>query len=221
MKNKRPLNARIRTTKARGRFSRSHPLFFSALLLFLFAVPGESRAQVLLESQLEKNEKEKSKTPVNPYLAYKQKRRVEIKELETCSWLVTYRKRVYDLSPLSRKGLERPLEGDMHTILRRVPGAENHLDQITRNNRDARVHTSIATFAIASLLVTRIVQGNSSSKGKSPKYMALNIGSVLLFLRAAYAGFELKQDTKEELVEAVQEFNNVSEDPILPYEGGL
>lgn len=210
MKNFRPRNACFRTLILRG-------LFFS-ICPILLPVSPLALAQTNLESSPDKEAEAKA---VNPYLAYKQKRRVEIKELETCSWLVTYRKRVYDLSPLSRKGLERPLEGDMHTILRRVPAAEKHLNNIARNNRDAKVHTSIATFAIASLIATRIVQGNSPSRKKAPEYLALNIGSALLFLRAAYAGFELNQATKQELAHAVQEFNNVSEDPILPYEGGL
>lgn len=207
---------KLRQSKVRFRNIGMLALIFS--LVGLDARPLWAQS---LEENLAKQKVEKEKEATNPYLAYKQKRRVEIKEMETCSWLVTYRKRIYDLTPLTRKGLERPLEGDMHTVLRRVPESEEHLEKISKNTRDAKVHTAIATFALATLLVTRIVQSGNPERGKQPEYMALNLGAGLLFLRAVYAGYELKQDTKQELVQAVQEFNNVSQDPILPYEGGL
>jgi hypothetical protein len=165
-------------------------------------------------------EKKETEVP-NPYLAYRQKQRIEVKELENCSWLVSYRNRIYDLSPLSRKGLERPLEGDLHSILRRVPLAAESLQKIERNNQEAKVHTAIASFAILTIVGTRIAQGSSERRKRSDAYLALNIGAGLLFLRSVYAGFETRRNTREELVNAVQEFNKVSEDPILPYEGDL
>lgn len=200
----------FRNARAQRRFC----LALSVFLLGFLHKPNSASAQYL-----EKKAEEKENQVANPYLAYRQKRRVEAKELETCSWLVSYRHRIYDLSPLSRKGLDRPLEGDLHSILRRVPEANASLEKIDRNNRDAKVHTALASFAIVTFLGTRIAQGANEKNRRSDAYLAINIGAGLLFLRSIYAGFELRKSTREELVRAVQEFNKVSEDPILPYEG--
>lgn len=182
-------------------------------------------ANLIAPSQLEESSENaaaaRRRRETNRYAKLRERRRVETKELETCSWLVTYRDRVYDLAPLTRKSLDRPLEGDVQSIIRRVPAAAAHLDQVDRNDRDAKVHTAIATAAVLLLVGTRIAQGGSKTKAESPAYMALNIGSVLLFARAAYAGWELKQESKREVARAVQEFNTVSEDPMEPYQGGL
>lgn len=174
---------------------------------------------LLLESS--DREAAKKKRPSDPYSALRERRRLETRELESCSWLITYRNRVYDLSPLTRKGLDRPLEGDVQSIIRKVPAAAAHLDQVDRNDRESKVHTGIATGAILLLVGTRIAMTSSKAKADPGPYLALNIASVLLFARAAYAGWELKQASKREVAEAIQEFNAVSEDPIQPYRGGL
>lgn len=165
----------------------------------------------------------KDAEPVKPKVegsrTERHRRKVEAKELENCSWLVTYKDRIYDLSPLTRKSLDRPLEGDISSVVRRSPRAEFHLNNVEKNISAAKVHTAIATTALLGLIGARIAQANSKN-GNKPKYLMLNIGAVLLFARAAYAGFELKQESKQEVAKAIQEFNSASEDPILPYDKG-
>jgi hypothetical protein len=204
----------LRNASTPRRLSLELFIFVTLSLASLIASPA-------IAQNLQKAAEKKETEVPNPYLAYRQKQRIEVKELENCSWLVSYRNRIYDLSPLSRKGLERPLEGDLHSILRRVPLAAESLQKIERNNQEAKVHTAIASFAILTIVGTRIAQGSSERRKRSDAYLALNIGAGLLFLRSVYAGFETRRNTREELVNAVQEFNKVSEDPILPYEGDL
>lgn len=154
----------------------------------------------------------------DPYRRYWSEKRARVQQLESCSWMVRYRNRTYDLSPLTRKGLDRPLEGDMRTILRRVPAAAGHLEQIEKNVAAADVHTALATVGLTAFIVTRIFQGNAGERGrKSDKYIALSLSSGLLFLRSAYAGWQLKKDTKEELAAAIEAFNAKSPDPIVPH----
>lgn len=210
--------------RARRRFffdlkQRFFPIFVG--IAVVFPINPAFAQSILEDSSLVKKEEE------DPYLKIRRSKALRVNELQECSWKVRYRNKVYDLSPLTRRGLERPLEGDMRTVLRRVPGAALQVEKIDQNNQDEKVHTAIATIGLGGLLLTRIFQGRTSDESsKSDKYIALNIISLLVFAKAIHAGWSLKQDTQERIALAVQEFNDVSSEKIVPHkeisrEGGI
>ncbi len=106
----------------------------------------------------------------------------------------------------------------MRTIFRRVPGAAAHIKQIDKNNSEEKVHTAIATIGLGAFLVTRIFQSRTSeASAKSPKYVALNIMTLLVLAKALHAGWSLKRDTNERIALAVEEFNEASPEKIVPH----
>ena len=57
---------------------------------------------------------------------------VLLDKLGDCNWQVTYRGRIYDLGPLTRESLSRPVENDIRYALQRVPEAAESLREIDR-----------------------------------------------------------------------------------------
>ena len=198
----------------------------AAALTVLLLIPIQTFAQPTSKNRLSAPPLQLGSKLYDPekqdsYKRYWSGQRGKVQRLEDCSWLVTYRKRIYDLSPLTRTGLNRPLDGDVRTILRRVPSAAKHLTQISRNTKEAEVQTALATLGLTAFLVTQIFKGNTDERGrKSDTYMAISLMSALLFVRSAYAGWQLKRNSKEELAAAIDSFNAQSPAPIIPYDGG-
>jgi hypothetical protein len=143
--------------------------------------------------------------------------------LEQCNWLVTYKNRTYDLSPLTREGLSRPLEGDIRSVLQRVPSAEAHLQMVDKNVRDAKFYTKIATFGIAAFAASRLIRSNLKpwdSQGRQGVDV-LAVVSALIFLKSTTESSRASDDTKTELNSAIDEFNQNSDQQILPEKGNL
>ena len=140
-----------------------------------------------------------------------------------CNWLVVYRGRTYDLAPLTKPSLARPVEGDLRSVIQRVPSAETHLFNVNQKMTEAKVHTVIGSIAISSLLISRIF-ASSAKNGPQDKKIAIDIVSIasgLLFLKAGHASWEATRDSKRELVTAINVFNANSPHQIVPVSKGM
>ena len=185
------------------------PKILASILALSFILPAPAIAQSVLDDwNLLKDEAE------DPYLKFRRRKLIQFNELEECCWKVRYQNKIYDLSPLTRKGLERPLESDIRTVFRQVPGAAMEIKQIDQNNRDEKAHTAFGTIGLGAFLLTRIFQSRSQNQ-KSDKYTTLNIISLLVFAKAVHANWSLKRATNERIATAVEEFNAMSPDKIV------
>jgi hypothetical protein len=137
---------------------------------------------------------------------------------EQCSWLVTYRGRTYDLAPLTKEVLARPLEGDIRALMSRVPAAADHLAKVNRNSKAAKTQAIIASAALGIFVGARIGRKNAANASSEIK-MSWDVGSIvsgLFFLKGLHASFTATRDAKEELANAVEAFNAASPYPIQP-----
>ncbi len=145
-------------------------------------------------------------------------------DFDSCNWLVTYRNRTYDLSPLAKPGLDRPVEGDLRSVLARIPAAAAHLENVSQQAKAARVHSIIGTASIMVLVGTRIAYKNAKDKGRSDNTrLTLDVASLisgLFFVKATYDSERATQSSKEELIEAVRAFNARSPYKIEPARKG-
>lgn len=141
-----------------------------------------------------------------------------LEKYEQCSWLVTYRGRTYDLAPLTREVLARPLEGDIRALMNRVPAAAEHLSLVNRNTKAAKTQAILASAALGFFVGTRIGRANAKDKDEEMR-RGWDIGSIvsgLFFLKGIHASFAATSAAKEELAEAVEAFNAASPYPIQP-----
>lgn len=135
---------------------------------------------------------------------------------DDCNWLVTYRGRTYDLAPLTRESLARPVDGDIRSILERVPESESLLSQVEKRSADAKAHTIIASAAVSGLLVTRLLRSNEKNRERHDTYDILTAVTGLFFLKGAYESWRATRDAKETLLKAVRVFNENSPNKIEP-----
>jgi hypothetical protein len=146
---------------------------------------------------------------------------LSLDRLGECQWRVTYRGRIYDLSPLTRESLSRPIENDIRYAMQRVPEANEHLEAMTKELRNARSHTMLASFFIGALLVTRILESKVTNDNIKDDYKIATVASGGFFLAATLFSFRSSKAAKEELVHAVEEFNAHSPHKIEPAVSGL
>lgn len=141
---------------------------------------------------------------------------VTAKELGDCNWTVSYRGRIYDLAPITREALARPIETDLRYALQRVPEANAHLETMTSRQRDARAHTILASIFISGFLVTRLLESRQKNADYQKEYDILSLATGAFFLGATYSSWKATTEAKEELVRAVEAFNEKSPHKIEP-----
>ncbi len=137
-------------------------------------------------------------------------------QLNDCNWMVQYRGRTYDLSPLTREALSRPIETDLRYALQRVPESAEHLQKMTTKLREARAHTIFASIFISGLVVGRIIQAQQKDNDKRRSYDMLTGASGLFFLASTGFSWKATREAKQELVNAVDAFNEKSPHKIEP-----
>lgn len=143
------------------------------------------------------------------------------RELGDCNWQVTYRGRQYDLSPLTREALSRPIENDIRFAIQRVPEASGRLDTMTSLLRSARAHTLIATAFLGAFALFKVLESNQNNRGQREDYRTASWASAGFFLGATFFSWKNTREAKDELVKAVEDFNAHSPHKILPANQGL
>lgn len=147
---------------------------------------------------------------------------------EECNWLVTYRNRTYDLTPLTRVGLSRPIESDLRPVLERVGESTDALRLVGEHARNAKAHSIIGSAAISFMVLDRILHASIKGFGDeafnfSTKALHINgdkglrisvdvlafVGG-LIFLKATYESWHETRASKTELVNAIESFNEKS-----------
>ena len=142
-------------------------------------------------------------------------------ELGDCNWQVTYRGRQYDLSPLTREALSRPIENDIRFAIQRVPEANARLETMTGLLRNARAHTIIATIFLGAFAALKVLESNQDNKDKRDDLRIASFASAGFFLGATYFSWKSTREAKEELVRAVDDFNARSPHKIQPANQGI
>ena len=137
-------------------------------------------------------------------------------KLGDCNWQVTYRGRRYDLSPLTRSTLSRPIETDIRFALERVPEANKHLENLSAKLQEARGHTIIASILISGLVVAKLLQGRVTNAEENREYQFATVAGAGFALTAALFSWKSTHEAKQELVSAVEEFNEHSPHKIEP-----
>jgi hypothetical protein len=143
------------------------------------------------------------------------------RDLGDCNWQVTYRGRQYDLSPLTREALSRPIENDIRFAIQRVPEANARLDTMTSLLREARAHTIIATAFLGAFALLKVLESNQDNKSRREDYQTASLASAGFFLGATYFSWKTTRDAKQELVHAVADFNAKSPHKIVPANQGI
>lgn len=141
-------------------------------------------------------------------------------KLGDCNWQVTYRGRQYDLTPLTREALSRPIENDIRFAIQRVPEANERLESMTKMQRDARAHTIIASVFLSALLVTKLLESRVTNQEEKEDYRVASLAAGGFFLAATIFSWNSTRESKKELVRAVEDFNERSPNKILPASGG-
>lgn len=137
------------------------------------------------------------------------------KRLGDCNWQVSYRGRHYDLTPLTREALSRPIENDIRYAIQRVPEANARLENMTSKQRNARTYTIIASVLFTALIATHILE-NEKNK---PTFRPAQYVEGGLFLGATFLSWNSTRSAKRELVHAVEDFNANSPHKIEPVSG--
>ena len=137
-------------------------------------------------------------------------------ELGDCNWQVTYRGRHYDLSPLTREALSRPIENDIRFAIQRVPEANARLETMTGLLRNARAHTIIATIFLGAFAALKVLESNQDNQDKRDDLRTASFASAGFFLGATYFSWKSTREAKDELVRAVDDFNARSPHKIQP-----
>ncbi len=148
---------------------------------------------------------------------------------EDCNWLVTYRNRTYDLTPLTRVGLSRPIESDLRPVLERVSESADTLRVVSEHARNAKAHSIIGSAAISLVLIDRVLHAsvknfsddaiNMSMRGFRLNVDVFALVSSMIFLKATYESWHETKASKAELVNAINYFNEKSPYPIEPAKG--
>jgi hypothetical protein len=137
-------------------------------------------------------------------------------ELGDCNWVVTYRGRTYDLAPITREALARPIETDLRYALQRVPEANAHLKTMASLQKDARAHTILASLFLSGFLVTRLLKSRDTDTGRAREYNIISGATGAFFFGAAFSSWRATSEAKQELVKAVDAFNEKSPHKIEP-----
>ncbi|MGZ3660656.1 MAG: hypothetical protein ACXVCK_11200 [Bdellovibrionota bacterium] len=140
-------------------------------------------------------------------------------KLGDCNWQVSYRGRIYDLSPLTRESLSRPIENDIRFALERVPEAASRLNEMSRHFRDAKTETILASLFISGLVVAKLLEGRSKNDNDRLNYHIAEAATGGFFLTATFYSWRSSVQAKQELVNAVEEFNAHSAYKIEPASG--
>ncbi len=141
---------------------------------------------------------------------------ISLDRLGDCQWKVTYRGRTYDLAPLTREALSRPIENDIRYALQRVPSANEHLEAMSGKLRSARTYTILASFFIGTAIVSRLLYSRNNHEDTKDALRIATAASGGLFLTATLFSWHNTSRAKKELVNAVQEFNEHSAYKIEP-----
>lgn len=142
-----------------------------------------------------------------------------VEKLGDCLWKVSYRGRIYDLSPLMRESLSRPLDNDLRYVLERVPQSNERLNALNESLHSAKTYTILASVFITAAIVTKILEGRLQSDHARPTYRIIEGSTGALFLTSAILSWRSTSHAKQELVNAVDEFNARSPYKIEPASG--
>jgi hypothetical protein len=142
-------------------------------------------------------------------------------ELRDCNWIVSYRGRTYDLAPLTREALARPIETDIRHALQRVPESNEHLNRMSARLKDARAHTILASVFISGLIASRIMQSREKNPERRREYDYVTGAAGGFFLAATAFSWRATREAKGELVQAVDAFNRASPHKIVPTPNNL
>lgn len=137
-------------------------------------------------------------------------------DYDDCNWIVNYRGRTYDLAPLTRETLARPIESDLRHVLQRVPEADLRLQSMTKNLSEARGHTMIASAFISTFLLVRILGSGQKNVDRRDEYNLLSYIAAVFFSKATYESWTHTREAKKDLIEAVNAFNERSPHQIEP-----
>ena len=142
-------------------------------------------------------------------------------QLNECNWIVTYRGRTYDLAPLTREALARPIESDIRYALERVPEASDHLRRMAARSADAKAHSVIASIFLGGLVAFRLARSGEANTDKRSDFNQITTITGALFIAAGFfQSWRATSDAKDELVKAVDAFNEKSPYKIQPADGG-
>lgn len=155
-----------------------------------------------------------------PLLGSAQEKKISLDGLNDCNWMVTYRGRTYDLAPLTREALARPIESDIRFALQRVPEADAHLRAMSSHLRDARAHTIFASIFVSGFVLTRVLRSSQKNEDYRHDYDMPSAATGLFFLAATAFSWKSTRDAKTELVNAVDAFNEGSPHKIEPASEG-
>lgn len=151
-----------------------------------------------------------------PLLGNAEEKKISLDGLNDCNWMITYRGRTYDLAPLTREALARPIESDIRYALQRVPAANEHLGAMSTHLRDARAHTIFASIFVSGFVLTRILRASQKNEEYRRDYDVASAATGLFFLASTAFSWKSTNDAKTELVEAVDAFNQESPHKIEP-----
>ena len=143
-----------------------------------------------------------------------------LQDYDRCDWLVRYRNRTYDLAPLTRGSLGRPLEGDIRAVIRRVPEAGLHLDRVEEEARLSKVHSMVGSAGITALLLGRIFRNDPKIRENPSSQKTIDIIGLLglaVFIKSTMDSHFSHKKSEEELVAAVESFNQNSPYKIEPF----
>lgn len=134
--------------------------------------------------------------------------------------MVNYRGKTYDLSPLTREALSRPIETDIRYALQRIPESAQHLEKMTSKLKEARAHTILASVFVSGFLVGKIIQSQERDEDARKSYDVLTYASGMFFLGSTLFSWKATREAKQELVNAVDAFNANSPHKIEPISQG-
>lgn len=146
-----------------------------------------------------------------------------VQDYERCDWLVTYRNRTYDLAPLTRGSLGRPLDGDIISVLRRVPEASMHLDQVDHKAKLARIESMVGSASITGFILSRIFRSDPKVKVHPEKQKTIDLVGLfglVVFVKSTIDSHNATEDARTELGLAVESFNQNSSHKIEPNKEG-
>jgi hypothetical protein len=178
----------------RGKFASRSRVLARAALYFFFSL------MLLLE-------------PLAPAAYADEKSELQI--LGDCNWQVTYRGRTYDLSPLTREALTRPIDNDIRYALQRVPEANAHLEAMGAKLHNSRVYTVLASAFLLGFVATRLALPRNGERAQARNNLVSGTAGGL-FLTSLFFSWRNSRSAKDELVGAVREFNDHSPYKIEP-----
>lgn len=145
---------------------------------------------------------------------------INLDKYDDCNWLVTYRGRTYDLAPLTREALARPIESDLRYALQRVPEADANLKSMSRKLHDARAHTVLASAFVSGLVLTRVLGSSEKNVERKRQYDLISLITGAFFIKATFESYSSTREAKADLVRAVEAFNERSPHKIEPVGSG-